>query len=64
MSIIMAIAGSALSVGSFWLLISNVSGACTGMLNLIASIGVVVCSVVGADGWYKLLADKIPSKKA
>lgn len=58
MSILMAIAGSALSVGSLWTLITNVSGACSGVLSLIASIGVVVCSVVAAEGWYKLLGKK------
>ena len=59
MSAIMAIVGSALCVGSFWLLVSNVSGACSGVIGLAASIGFVVFSVLAADGWYKMLAGKI-----
>ena len=58
MSIIMALAGSALSVGSFWLLITNTSGDCSGVLGLIACVGFVVCSVVAAKGWHGMFSKK------
>ena len=58
MSIIMALAGSALTVGSFWTLITNVSGACSGALSLLTSIGFVVCSVVAAKGWHGMFVKK------
>lgn len=58
MAILMGILGSALSVGSFCLLISSVNGACSGIVNLLACVGLVVCSVVGADGLYKYFKGK------
>ena len=58
MSIIMALAGSALTVGSFWTLITNVSGACSSVLGLVSSIGFVVCSVVAAKGWHGMFVKK------
>jgi len=63
MSILMAVLGSILTGASFWLLVTNVSGTCSGVLGLVASVGVVVCSVVAAQGWYDLLAGKIPVRK-
>ena len=64
MSIIMAIVGTILCGASSWLLITNVTGTCSGMLNLVACVGIVVCAVLAADGWYKLLGGKLPGKKA
>ena len=58
MSILMAIAGSALSVGSFWMLITNVSGACSGVVGLATSLSFVVCAVVGAEGWKRIFTKK------
>ena len=55
MSAIMAIAGSALCGGSFWLLVSNASGACSGILGLVSSIGFVAFSAVAAYGWKGML---------
>ena len=63
MSILMAILGSVLCVASFWLLIVNTSGACTGIISLVACVGIIVCSVVGAKGWYDLFGGKLPGKK-
>ena len=63
MSILMAVLGSVLTAASFWLLVTNVSGACSGVLGLVACVGIVVCSVVAAQGWYNLLAGKIPARK-
>ena len=58
MSIVMALAGSALTAASFFTLITNVSGACSGALSLLTSVGVVVCSVVAAKGWHGMLVKK------
>ena len=58
MSIIMALAGSALTVGSFWTLVTNVSGACSSVIGLVSSIGSVVCSVVAAKGWHGMFVKK------
>ena len=55
MSILMALAGSALSVGSIIALISNVAGVCNGMTSLIACAAFVFSSIAAADGWYKML---------
>ena len=63
MAILMAILGSVLCVASFWLLVTNVSGACSGVLGLVACVGFIVCSVVGAKGWYDLFGGKLPGKK-
>lgn len=59
MSAIMAIAGSVLCGGSFWLLITNTSGDCSGILGLISSVGFVAFSVVAAQGWKNMLGGKI-----
>ena len=59
MSAIMAIAGSVLCGGSFWLLVTNAAGACSGILGLISSIGFVACSAVAAYGWKGLLGGMI-----
>ena len=58
MSIIMALAGSALTAASFFTLITNVSGACSSVIGLASSIGFVVCSVVAAKGWYGMFVKK------
>lgn len=58
MSLLMAILGSVLTVASFWLLVVSTSGACSGLVNLVACAGIIVCSVAAADGWYKLFAKK------
>ena len=63
MSVLMAMVGTILCAFCAWLLFTTVMGACTGMINLLACIGLVVFAVVAADGWYKLLADKVQFKK-
>ncbi len=55
MSILMALAGSAVSVGSIVALVSNVSGACSSMVSLLYCVVFVFSSIVAGDGWYKML---------
>ena len=59
MAILMALVGSVLCGGSFWLLVSNASGACSGILGLVSSIGFVGFSAVAAYGWKGLLGGMI-----
>ena len=58
MNILLALGGIGAAVGSLALLISNVSGACSGILSLLYCVAFIVCSVVGAKGANGLLSKK------
>lgn len=63
MSAILAIVGSVACGGSFWLLVTNTAGDCSGILGLVASVGFVAFSAVAAYGWKALLGGKIKPDK-
>ena len=58
MSILLALGGTAAAVASFVLLMSNVMGACSGVLSLLYTVAFVVLSVVGAFGMNNLVKKK------
>ena len=58
MSILLALGGLGVAVASLFLLITNVSGACSGVLSLLYCVAFMACSVVGAKGVKDLLPKK------
>lgn len=58
MSILLALGGTAAAVASFVLLMSNVMGACSGVLSLLYTVAFVPCAVAGAYGIKALMPKK------